>query len=104
MNNAVFGKTKKNVRKHRSIKPVTTGRRGNLVSEQNYDTTSSSQTMYQQQKREKTQILMNKPVYLGLSTLNLSKTECMNFGLIMQNQNMVKRQRDTDSFIRQTNA
>ena len=52
----------------------------------------------------KTQILMNKPVYLGLSTLNLSKTECMNFGVILQNQNIVKRQRDTDSFIRQTNA
>ena len=42
----VFGKTKENVRKHRSINPLTTDRRGKLVSEQNYDTTSSSQTMY----------------------------------------------------------
>ena len=31
----------------------------------------------------KTQILMNKPVYLGLSILDLSKTVYMNFGLIM---------------------
>ena len=31
----------------------------------------------------KTQILMNKPVYLGLSKLDLSKTVMMNFGMIM---------------------
>ena len=41
MNNAVFGKTIENIRKHREIELVTTDRRRNyLVSEPNYDTTN----------------------------------------------------------------
>ena len=40
LNNAVFGKTMKNVRKHRDIKLVTTNKKRNyLVSEPNYHAT-----------------------------------------------------------------
>ena len=76
MNNAVFGTTMENVRKHRDIKLVTTERRENyLVSEPNYHTTDKFFTENLLTiEMKKTEIRMNKPVYLGLSILELSKT------------------------------
>ena len=65
MNNAVFGKTMENVRKHRDIKLVTTNKRRNqLVSEPNYHTTKWFSKNLLAIEMKKTRVKMNKPVYL----------------------------------------
>ena len=72
-NNAIFGKTMRNVRKVRNIKLATTEVGKNcLVSEPNYHTTKFFLEIYYPQKR--TQMLMNEPVYLGLLIIEISKT------------------------------
>ena len=64
MNNAVFGKTMEKIRKHRHIKLVTKDKRRNkLVSEPNYHTMNYISK----------DLSMNKPIYLGLSILEISK-------------------------------
>ena len=74
MNNAAFGETMENVRKHKDIKLVTTDRRRNyLVSQPNYHTTKFFTENLLAIEMKKTEILMNKPVHLGLSILELSK-------------------------------
>ena len=68
------------MRNHRNIKLVTTERRRNyLVSEPNYHTTKFFTKSLSAIEMRKTQILMNKPVYLGLSILDLSKTVMYRF-------------------------
>ena len=63
-----------NVRKHRNIKLITTERKRNyLVSEPNYHTTNFFTENVSAIEMTKTKILMNKPVCLGLSILDLSK-------------------------------
>ena len=63
-----------NVRKHRHVKLGTTERRRNyLVSEPNYHTTKFFTENILAIETRKIQILINKPVYLGLSKLELSK-------------------------------
>ena len=75
MNNAVFGKTMENVRKHRDIKLVTTDKRRNhLVSEPNYHTTKWFSENLLAIETKKTKVKMNMPAYLGLSILEISKT------------------------------
>ena len=69
-----------NIRKYRDIKLVTRERRKNyLVSEPNYHSTkffteNFLAIAFSRNLLKKAQILMNKPVYLGLSVLDLSKT------------------------------
>ena len=69
----MFEKTMENVRKDRNIKLVTTERRRNyLLPEPNYHTTEKI-------FHRKAQILMNKPIYLSLSMLDLSKNVMYEF-------------------------
>ena len=80
MNNAVFGKTMQNVRKHKGIKVVTNEtRRSYLVSEPNYQTTNFFYESLLAIEMRKTKICMNKPVYLGLSISELSKIAMYQF-------------------------
>ena len=79
-NNAVFGKTMGNMRKHRNIKLVTWERRRNsLVSEPNSHTKKFFTENSLAIEMRKTQILMHKLIYLGLSILDLSKTVIYEF-------------------------
>ena len=74
MNNAVFGKTMENIRKHRDIKLVTTDKNKNkLVLEPNYHTVNCISEDLSIIEMNKTRVKMNKPTYLGLSILDISK-------------------------------
>ena len=74
MNNSVFGKTMENMRKHRDIKLVKTDRRRNqLVSEPNYHAIKCFSKNLVAIEMKKTKVKMNKPIYLGLSILEIGK-------------------------------
>ena len=75
MNNSVFGKTMENVRNHRDIKLVTSDkRRKRLVSEPNYHSHKKFSDHLMAIEMKKTRVKMNKPLYLGMSILDISKT------------------------------
>ena len=64
MNNAVFGKTIENIRKHRDIILVTTNKkRSKLVSEPNYHTINYISEDLSIIEMNKTKVKMNKPIY-----------------------------------------
>ena len=74
MNNSVFGKMMENLREHRDIKLVTTDKkRSKLVSEPNYHTINLISEDLSITEMKKTKAKMSKPIYLGLSILEISK-------------------------------
>ena len=104
INNEVFGKTMENVRKHRDIKLVTTDKkRSKLVSEPNYHTMNyiSEDLSIIEMKRAK--VKMNKPIYLGLPMLEISKILMYEFWYDYMKpkygNNVKFCYMDTDSFI-----
>ena len=75
MNNSVFEKTMENTRNHRDIKLVISDkRRKRLVSEPNYHSHKKFSDHIMAVEMKKTRIKMNKPLYLGASILDISKT------------------------------
>ena len=104
MNNSVFGKTMENIRKHRDIKLVATDKkRRKLVSEPNCHTINLISEDLSIIEMKKTKVKMNKPIYLGLSILEISKILMYEFGYDYMkpkyNDNVRLCYMDTDSFI-----
>ena len=104
MNNAVFGKTMENVRNHRDIKIVTTDKKRNtLVSEPNYHTMNYTSKDLSIIEMNKTKVKLNKPMFLGLSILDISKALMYEFWydyMKLKYKNKVKFcYMDTDSLI-----
>ena len=78
MNNAVFGKTMENVRKHRDIKLVKTDK-NKLVSEPNFHTMKLIDNNLAIIEMREVKVKMNKPIYLWLSILDISKITMYEF-------------------------
>ena len=103
MNNSIFRKTMENIN-HKNIKLVTTDKKRNkLVSEPNYHTINLISEDLSIIEMKKTKVKMNKPIYLGLSILEISKTLMYEFWYDYMKPkygNDVKLcYMDTDSFI-----
>ena len=93
-------KTMENVRKHRDIKLVTTDKRRNqLVSEPNYHTTKYFLETLLAIEMKKIKVKMNKPIYSGLSILEISKTLMSEFWYDYPKPKYQEKKMGTDSFI-----
>ena len=104
INNSVFGKTMENVRNYRDIKLVTTDKkRKKIVSEPNYHMIRKFSEYLMAIEMKKTKVKMNKPVYLDMSILDISKTLMYEFWYDYIKPKYEDRAKlcyvDTDSFI-----
>ena len=80
MNNSVFGKTMENIRNRVNIKLVDTGEQfKKLTAKPNYENRKIFNENLVSVHMKKTSLTMNKPVYLGMSILDISKTLMFDF-------------------------
>ena len=105
MNNLVFGKTMENIRKHRNIKLVTNCEAYlKAVMEPNFKSGTLFGTNLMGCEMGKIKVVMNKPVYLGQATLDLTKIVMYEFHYDYMkrkysNNSVTLCYRDTDSLI-----
>ena len=80
MNNSVFGKTMENIRNRVNVKLVDAGEQfKKLAAKPNYNSRKIFNENLVSVHMKKTSLTMNKPVYLGMSILDLSKIIMFDF-------------------------
>ena len=104
MNNSVFGKTMENIRNRVNVKLVNTGEQfKKLTAKPNYESRKIFNENLVSVHMKKTSLTMNKPVYLGMSILDLSKIVMFDFHYQYIKPKYGKQAKllftDTDSFL-----
>ena len=104
MNNSVFGKTMENIRNHKDMKLVTSDKKYlKYVMKPNFKDGHPFSKHLFAVEMGKTEITMNKPVYLGQEILDLSKTLMYEFHYDYMRPNYGNKVKlcymDTDSFV-----
>ena len=90
MNNSVFGKTMENIRNRVDIQLVNCEKKAlKLFGKTNYDKCTIFSENLIAVHMKKTKIIFNKPIYTGMSVLDLSKTLMFDF-----HYNYMKKKRD----------
>ena len=102
--NSIYGKIVQNDRKHRDIRLVATeAKRNKFASEPNYHSTKCISKNLLVMEIKKTEVKMNKPIYLGQAVLDISKTLMFEFWYDylkpMYGDKIRLFYTDTDSFI-----
>ena len=104
MNNSVFGKTMENIRNRVNVKLVDAGEQfKKLVAKPNYNSRKIFNENLVSVHMKKTSLTMNKPVYLGMCILDLSKIIMFDFHYKYIKPKYGKQAKllftDTDSFL-----
>ena len=104
MNNSVFGKTMENIRNRVNVKLVDAGEQfKKLAAKPNYESRKIFNDNLVSVHMKKTSLTMNKPVYLGMSILDLSKIVMFDFHYKYIKPKYGKQAKllftDTDSFL-----